>query len=66
MALASFLAWASVLGPAAVRVVAAGGSLISPRMTRRLIEEFATAAKFGRGIESEFPLKHCANSVSFE
>jgi DNA-binding NarL/FixJ family response regulator len=29
----------------AVRVVAAGDSLISPRMTRRLIEEFATRAK---------------------
>jgi DNA-binding NarL/FixJ family response regulator len=30
---------------AAVRVVAAGDSLISPSMTRRLIEEFATRAK---------------------
>jgi DNA-binding NarL/FixJ family response regulator len=30
---------------AAVRVVAAGDSLISPNMTRRLIEEFATRAK---------------------
>ena len=29
----------------AVRVVAAGDSLISPNMTRRLIEEFATRAK---------------------
>ncbi len=32
----------------AVRVVAAGDSLISPRMTRRLIEEFATNAKPSR------------------
>jgi DNA-binding NarL/FixJ family response regulator len=33
---------------AAVRVVAAGNSLISPGMTRRLIEEFATRAKPSR------------------
>jgi DNA-binding NarL/FixJ family response regulator len=33
---------------AAVRVVAAGDSLISPSMTRRLIEEFATRAKPSR------------------
>jgi DNA-binding NarL/FixJ family response regulator len=32
----------------AVRVVAAGDSLISPSMTRRLIEEFATKAKPSR------------------
>ena len=32
----------------AVRVVAAGDSLISPSMTRRLIEEFATRAKPSR------------------
>jgi DNA-binding NarL/FixJ family response regulator len=32
----------------AVRVVAAGDSLISPSMTRRLIEEFATRAKPAR------------------
>ncbi len=32
----------------AVRVVAAGESLISPNMTRRLIEEFATRAKPSR------------------
>jgi DNA-binding NarL/FixJ family response regulator len=32
----------------AVRVVAAGDSLISPTMTRRLIEEFATRAKPSR------------------
>jgi DNA-binding NarL/FixJ family response regulator len=32
----------------AVRVVAAGDSLISPSMTRRLIEEFATSAKPSR------------------
>ena len=32
----------------AVRVVAAGDSLISPSMTRRLIEEFATNAKPSR------------------
>jgi DNA-binding NarL/FixJ family response regulator len=33
---------------AAVRVVAAGDSLISPSMTRRLVEEFATRAKPSR------------------
>ncbi len=33
---------------AAVRVVAAGDSLISPGMTRRLVEEFATRAKPSR------------------
>lgn len=47
----------------AVRVVAAGDSLISPSMTRRLIEEFATNAKPSRPAKELDVLTHREREV---